>query len=143
MGLDTVELVLAVEDVFGMEIPDEVAQHLATVGALHEFVVAELIRLERPNVNRDIVYDVLRNLICMQLEVGQSRSPSAQGSFRTFMQTKLMLGLPPNAVPRRTTNNPVTSAALNLAPLLAAITLVAKSMAETRSTNSPNVPSGN
>jgi hypothetical protein len=69
MGLDTVELVLAVEDTFEIEMPDKVAEELFTVGLLHEYVVAELIRLGRPNVNRDIVYDLLRNLICMHLGV--------------------------------------------------------------------------
>lgn len=79
MGLDTVELVLAVEDIFAIEIPNEKAEKLATVGALHEFIVAELIRLERPNVNREIVYDILRNVICMQLGVKADQvTPSAR-----------------------------------------------------------------
>jgi hypothetical protein len=69
MGLDTVELVLAVEDVFQIEIPDATASGLYTVGELHEFIVAELIRLERPDVNPDIVFDLLRNVICIQLGV--------------------------------------------------------------------------
>jgi acyl carrier protein len=79
MGLDTVELVLAVEDVFGIEIPNESAEKLVTVGALHEFVVAELIRLDRPNINRDIAYDLLRNVICMQLGLNPEQViPSAR-----------------------------------------------------------------
>lgn len=69
MGLDTVELVLAVEEVFQIDIPDDIAASITTVGGLHEFVVAELIRLKRPNVHRDIVYDLLKNIICMQLGV--------------------------------------------------------------------------
>jgi len=69
MGLDTVELVLAVEEIFGIEIPNESAATLTTVGALHQFIVAELIRLERSNLDRDIAYDLLRNVICMQLGV--------------------------------------------------------------------------
>ena len=44
MGLDTVELLLAVEEEFKMKIPNEVAAQLFTVGDLHEFVVAELLR---------------------------------------------------------------------------------------------------
>lgn len=69
MGLDTVELVLSAEDAFEIDIPDEVAGRIFTVGELHEYVVAELIRRGRPGVNRDIVYDLLRNLICFQLGV--------------------------------------------------------------------------
>jgi acyl carrier protein len=69
MGLDTVELVLAVERVFGIEISDEVAGKISTVGELHEYVVAELTRLGRPNLNPEITYDLLRNVICFQLGV--------------------------------------------------------------------------
>jgi acyl carrier protein len=42
MGLDTVELVLAVEEHFGVEIPDEEASKLLTVGMLQAWVVSEL-----------------------------------------------------------------------------------------------------
>lgn len=69
MGLDTVELALSVEQAFQIDIPDYVAGDIRTVGDLHEYVVSELIRLNRPNINRDIVFDLLRNLICMQLGV--------------------------------------------------------------------------
>jgi acyl carrier protein len=69
MGLDTVELVLAVEEIFGIEIPNDVAANIFTVGALNEFIVAELNRLQRPDVNKDIVYDLLRNIIVIQLAV--------------------------------------------------------------------------
>jgi acyl carrier protein len=42
MGLDTVELVMAVEEWFEISIPDAAAQTLFTVGDLHRFVVSEL-----------------------------------------------------------------------------------------------------
>src|SRR3989442_929848 len=45
MGLDTVELVLSVEKLFGIEIPDAAAAELDTVGKLHQFILAELARL--------------------------------------------------------------------------------------------------
>ena len=73
MGLDAVELVLAVEKVFDIEIPDEEAGKIVTVGELHEYVFAELTRLDRPNRNRDIIYDLLRNVICFQLGVKLER----------------------------------------------------------------------
>lgn len=79
MGLDTVELVLSVEKIFAIELSDEVAARLLTVGDLHEFVVAELIRRQRPDVNRDIVYDLLRNIICLQLGVAPEQvTPGAR-----------------------------------------------------------------
>jgi acyl carrier protein len=69
MGLDTVELVLSVEQVFDIEIPDAAAADLDTVGKLHAFIVAELLRLGRTNINADIVFDQLRTIICSRLGV--------------------------------------------------------------------------
>ena len=42
MGLDTVELVMAVEETFDIEIPNQVAPNLAVLGDLHNYVVATL-----------------------------------------------------------------------------------------------------
>lgn len=69
MGLDTVELILAVEEEFKIKVPNEVAAQLFTVGDLHEFVVAEIVRCRQVQVDRDAIYDVLRDLICSQLGV--------------------------------------------------------------------------
>lgn len=69
MGLDTVELVISVEKIFDLTIPDEIAGELDTVRKLHEFIVAELARLERPRIHADIIFDQLRVLICAQLGV--------------------------------------------------------------------------
>jgi acyl carrier protein len=41
MGLDTVELVMDVEESFGVEIPDDAAQQIITVGDLFEFVKSQ------------------------------------------------------------------------------------------------------
>ena len=41
MGLDTVELVMEVEETFGIEIPIEAAQEIVTVGDLFEFVKSQ------------------------------------------------------------------------------------------------------
>ena len=38
MGLDIVEMVMEVESVFGVEIPDAVAERLRTVGDLYDYV---------------------------------------------------------------------------------------------------------
>jgi acyl carrier protein len=69
MGLDTVELVLAVEDYFEITIPDAVAQTLFTVGDLHAFVVAELTRHGRFTGDSSCVYESLKELIVRQLGV--------------------------------------------------------------------------
>lgn len=68
MGLDTVELVMAVEQHFDIVIPDHIAERLFTVGALHAFVVSELERLER-DANPAIVFADLRYLIVEHLRV--------------------------------------------------------------------------
>jgi acyl carrier protein len=73
MGLDTVELAISVEKLFDIEITNEVAEKLDTVGKLHAFVVAELIRLERERINPDIVFDQLCTVICAQLGVKPSQ----------------------------------------------------------------------
>jgi acyl carrier protein len=69
MGLDTVELVLSVEELFGIELPDAVAEKLDTVGKLHQYIVSEHLRLNRPNINADIIFDQLRTIICYHLGV--------------------------------------------------------------------------
>ena len=69
MGLDTVELVISVEEIFDIKISNESAAKLTTVGELHQYVVEELMRLQRADVNREVVYSTLRNIICFQLDV--------------------------------------------------------------------------
>jgi acyl carrier protein len=39
-SLDTVELVMALEEKFDIEIPDEAAQHISTVGDAIEYITA-------------------------------------------------------------------------------------------------------
>lgn len=69
MGLDSVELILSVEEAFGIRIADEDAARLFTVGDLHAHVVQEIQRQGKPAMPPGIVYDLLRNLICMELGV--------------------------------------------------------------------------
>jgi acyl carrier protein len=73
VGLDSVELVMAVEEHFGISIPDGEASTLVTVGKLHAWVVNELRRLSRPSVNPSVVFAELRELICDQLGISPDR----------------------------------------------------------------------
>lgn len=73
MGLDTVELILSVEKVFDIELPDAIAEKLDTVGRLHQYIVAEQLRLNHQNVNSDIIFDQLRTIICSRLGVEPSQ----------------------------------------------------------------------
>jgi acyl carrier protein len=66
VGLDTVELVMAVEDHFQIEIPDEVAATLETVGLLHGFVVSQLQRRSLFRIDEAAVFSELRDIICDQ-----------------------------------------------------------------------------
>jgi len=68
MGLDTVELIMAVEDRFGIDISDQEAERLVTVGLLHQCVVDELTR-RGSAVEPQRLYEELRALICEQLGV--------------------------------------------------------------------------
>lgn len=68
MGLDTVELVMKVEEHFQLVIPDSVASTLVTVGLLHCWIVADLNRQRRPT-DAERVYSELRDLICEQFGI--------------------------------------------------------------------------
>jgi acyl carrier protein len=64
VGLDTVELVFAIEAEFGLKIPDEIATKIFTVGDMHAFLVSELNRHGASTVDEDVVYASLREIIC-------------------------------------------------------------------------------
>jgi acyl carrier protein len=68
VGLDTVELVMAVEEAFQLEIPDAAAEKMFTVGDMHTFLVAELRRLSRECDKRE-VFERMRAIIVQQLGV--------------------------------------------------------------------------
>jgi acyl carrier protein len=69
VGLDTVELLLSTEELFGISIPDEVAEHIFTVGQLRDFIVDQQRKRGVPNVDGNIVFDQLRTLISHHLAV--------------------------------------------------------------------------
>jgi acyl carrier protein len=65
MGLDTVELVMAIEEHFGIDIPNEDAAKLVTVRDVHAYVVAQLQRQGRAPVHSQ-VFEELRAIIAEQ-----------------------------------------------------------------------------
>ena len=72
MGLDTVELVMAVEEEFSLEIPDSEAANLVRVGDLHRFVLQTL-RQRGDAVDEDAIWKRLTDLIVAQLRVKPER----------------------------------------------------------------------
>jgi acyl carrier protein len=69
MGLDTVELVMKVEETFDLEIPDVVAAKLATVGQLHSYLVERINQRSDLPVDPAATFVRLRDIICRQLKV--------------------------------------------------------------------------
>ena len=69
MGLDTVELVMAVEEEFDLQIPDAVAAKMFTVGDLHTFLASELKRLGRNDWDEIRIFERLREITSRQLGV--------------------------------------------------------------------------
>jgi len=69
VGLDTVELVMAIEEGFGLEIPDEKAAGMYTVGDMHAFLVYELRRLGRSELDEVGIFEKMRDIICHQTGV--------------------------------------------------------------------------
>lgn len=64
MGLDTVELIVALEDAFGIEIPDHAAVHLTTPRKVTDYVLCELKLVEQaPCMSQQAFYLLRRNLI--------------------------------------------------------------------------------
>jgi acyl carrier protein len=68
MGLDTVELVMTVEEEFGLEIPDAAAEKMITVGDMHAFLVSEIKRLGRI-AGDAAIFERMRAIIVRQLGV--------------------------------------------------------------------------
>jgi acyl carrier protein len=76
MGLDTVELVMAIEEEFGMQIPNEEAAGLETVGKLSSYVQRRLERDRgRPLDGREraAVWERVKAIVVEQLGVEPER----------------------------------------------------------------------
>jgi acyl carrier protein len=69
MGLDAVELVMAVEEEFKIQIPDHTAAHFFTVGDLRNYVIEQL-RARGDSPVEAEVWEKLREIVVEQLGVG-------------------------------------------------------------------------
>ena len=70
MGLDTVELILAVESEFGIDIPDEDAARLTTPGALSDYIGQRLRSCGvSPVPNEDEIWHKVKSLVVKHLGV--------------------------------------------------------------------------
>jgi acyl carrier protein len=68
MGLDGVELVMAIEERFGIVISDGDAEKIATVGQMHRHIV-DALRQRGEMVDEEQVWKVLRTIVVQQLSV--------------------------------------------------------------------------
>ena len=68
MGLDTVELVLAIEEKFGIDIPDADAEGLGVLGDMHQYIIRAL-RQRGDNPDEEQVWQTLSNVVIDQLGV--------------------------------------------------------------------------
>ena len=78
MGLDAVELIMAVEEAFDIEIPDREAEKLGTVGQMYAFIVNKLaFDQSRRCLSSAVFYRARQALIDLSGVPRQSVSPSA------------------------------------------------------------------
>jgi acyl carrier protein len=68
MGLDTVELIMAVEEEFNVEIPNADAAKLGVLGDLHDYVVGA-VRKRGETPSEEEVWQRLKKVVIAQLGV--------------------------------------------------------------------------
>jgi acyl carrier protein len=72
MGLDTVELVMAFEESFGIKIPNAAAETLLTPGDVIDHVIAQL-QARGENPDREAVAGTVRTCVLDQLGISPKR----------------------------------------------------------------------
>jgi acyl carrier protein len=60
---------MAIEEGFALQIPDEAAARINTVGDMHAYLLSELRRLGRSDRDEERVFAKLRDIICHQAGV--------------------------------------------------------------------------
>jgi len=71
MGLDSVELVLAIEEKFGISIPDEEACAIRTVGDMHRCVMSKLAMSDKSTCLTQKAFHLLRRNISAQFGIAR------------------------------------------------------------------------
>ena len=69
MGLDAVELVMAIEEEFGIQIPDSEAEKMQRVGDVFKFVVKRVHEQTASQIDEGIIWTRLKDIIVAQLAV--------------------------------------------------------------------------
>ena len=72
MGLDTVELVIAIEEEFNLQISDADAEKLGLLGDLHDYVVRAL-KQRGETLDETEVWERLKKIVVAQLGVRPER----------------------------------------------------------------------
>jgi len=71
MGLDTVELILAIEEEFHINIPDDTASRLDTAGKLYEYVLMN--HKSKIKIDEEDLWKRVTQVISYQLGVRQEK----------------------------------------------------------------------
>ncbi len=78
-GLDLVELVMAIEEEFGLDIPNEAAEKLTTVGEVYEYLRTRLDKTDSEECLSQKIFYKLRRAIVSNFQVNrQAISPDTQ-----------------------------------------------------------------
>ena len=81
MGLDSVELIMAIEDEFGVTVPTENAPQLAVLGEMHAFIIREL-QQQGKSPDESQVWERLQTMVVEQLGVRPEEVTSEANLFK-------------------------------------------------------------
>jgi len=68
MGLDTVELIMAIEEEFGIDIPNDVAAHIATMGHISAYVF-KCLEAQGKKPDPEATWEQVKAIVVYQLGV--------------------------------------------------------------------------
>lgn len=105
MGLDAVELVLAFEEEFGINIPDSAAEKIRTPRDVIDFVIEERRRVQQMNL-RSLVCEALAGMGFPNVEPTKNLNDLFAGKGRVARWDRLGRRLAPFSIPRATAHGP-------------------------------------